>query len=45
MGMKTIYIYRWTDDILWDQDLVKRENDAWLEGMEKLVEVVEGFMS
>jgi len=43
VGMKTVYIYRWTDDINEDQEVVKRENDAWLEGMEGLVGVIDGF--
>lgn len=30
--------------MLWEQDIVKKDNDAWLEGMGGLVEVVKGFM-
>ncbi|CAK4001065.1 (S)-2-haloacid dehalogenase IVA [Lecanosticta acicola] len=41
VGMKTVYVYRWTDDVLEDQEVVKNENDAWLDGMEALGEVIE----
>lgn len=40
VGMKTIYVYRWTDDINEDQAAVRRENDAYLEGMDGLSEAV-----
>lgn len=41
VGMKTIYVYRATDDILEDQEVVKGENDAYLEdGMLRLGDVV-----
>lgn len=40
-GMKTVYVYRWTDDINKDQAAVRRENDAYLEGgMAGLAEAV-----
>lgn len=33
-GMKTIYVYRWSDDILEDQEKVKQEGfDIYLQGM------------
>lgn len=38
--MKTVYIYRWTDDINENQAAVRRENDAYLEGMDGLAEAV-----
>jgi 2-haloalkanoic acid dehalogenase type II len=40
VGMKTVYIKRWTDDIREDQETIKGENDAYLEDMEKLDEVI-----
>ncbi|KAK3113762.1 hypothetical protein LTR53_008627 [Teratosphaeriaceae sp. CCFEE 6253] len=43
VGMKTIYIYRWTDDVLEDQAVVREENDAYLESMDGLVNAVEGL--
>lgn len=36
VGMKTMYIYRWTDDVLEDQEVIKKENDAYLTDMEQL---------
>ncbi|KAK4497554.1 hypothetical protein PRZ48_012005 [Zasmidium cellare] len=40
-GMKTVYIYRWTDDIHEDHEKMKGEFDAYLEGgMQGLDEVV-----
>lgn len=39
--MKTVYIYRWTDDIREDHGKMKEEFDAYLErGMDGLDEVV-----
>jgi 2-haloalkanoic acid dehalogenase type II len=40
VGMKTVYVWRWTDDVLEDQDVIRGENDAYLEGMEALDEVI-----
>lgn len=40
VGMKTVYVYRWTDDINEDQAAVRQENDAYLEGMDGLAETV-----
>lgn len=40
VGMKTVYIYRWTDDVLEDQELVKQENDAYLMDMQKLPQTI-----
>ena len=40
VGMKTVYVYRWTDDILEDQEVVKKENDAYLTDMTHLDETV-----
>lgn len=38
--MKTIYVYRWTDDINEDQAAVRLENDVYLQGMDGLAEAV-----
>jgi FMN phosphatase YigB (HAD superfamily) len=43
VGMKTVYIHRWTDDINEDMDIVKRENDFFLEDMTELAAVIERF--
>ncbi|KAL3713498.1 hypothetical protein TMatcc_002201 [Talaromyces marneffei ATCC 18224] len=43
VGMRTVYVRRWTDDVLEDMDVVKGENDAFLEGMEGLGDVIRGF--
>jgi 2-haloalkanoic acid dehalogenase type II len=40
VGMKTIYIRRWTDDILEDQEVIRGENDAYLEDMLELDEAI-----
>jgi len=40
VGMRTIYIHRWTDDVSWDQELIKRENDVYLNDMNNLAEVI-----
>lgn len=40
VGMKTVYIHRWTDDINEDMELVKGENDFFLEDMAELVTVI-----
>ncbi|KAI3396248.1 hypothetical protein diail_12392, partial [Diaporthe ilicicola] len=40
VGMKTVYVYRWTDDINEDQAAVRQENDAYLESMDQLAETV-----
>ncbi|OTA97965.1 hypothetical protein M434DRAFT_18847 [Hypoxylon sp. CO27-5] len=44
LGMKTVYVYRWTDDRSEDMDAVKRENDMFLgesdDGMQRFVCVV-----
>jgi len=39
-GMKTVYVYRWTDDVLEDQEVIKGENDAYLEDMRGLNDVI-----
>ncbi|KAJ9500311.1 hypothetical protein H2202_004106 [Exophiala xenobiotica] len=39
-GMRTVYIHRWTDDINEDMEVVKGENDFFLEDMTDLVEVI-----
>ena len=40
VGMKTVYIWRWTDDVREDQEVIRRENDAYLEGMRELDEAI-----
>jgi 2-haloalkanoic acid dehalogenase type II len=40
VGMKTVYVYRWSDDILEIQEKVKKENDAYLTDMTTLDEVI-----
>lgn len=44
VGMKTVYIRRWTDDIDEDMDKVREEMDYFLDGMEKLPETIAKFM-
>ncbi|KAJ7605319.1 haloacid dehalogenase, type II [Roridomyces roridus] len=43
VGMKTVYVYRWTDDIRENQEVVRGEHDVYLEGMDGLVEAVVGL--
>lgn len=43
VGMKTVYVYRWTDDIREDQEAIKSENDAYLYDMRNLSGVVADF--
>jgi 2-haloalkanoic acid dehalogenase type II len=40
VGMKTVYVRRWTDDVLEDQEVIRGENDAYLEDMGELDEVI-----
>ncbi|KAJ6600995.1 (S)-2-haloacid dehalogenase IVA [Mycena vulgaris] len=40
VGMKTVYVRRWTDDIREDQEVIRSENDAYLEDMLELEEVI-----
>ena len=40
-GMRTIYIHRWTDDINEDMEVVKGENDFFLENMKELAATIE----
>ncbi|KAK9238910.1 HAD-like domain-containing protein [Lipomyces kononenkoae] len=39
-GMKTVYIHRWTDDINEDMEVIKGEDDFFLEDMADLAEVI-----
>lgn len=39
-GMKTIYIHRWTDDINEDMEVVKGDNDFFLQDMTNLAAVI-----
>lgn len=41
VGMRTVYVHRWTDDVREDQEVVRGEHDVYLEGMEGLVDAVE----
>lgn len=43
VGMRTVYVYRWTDDVKEDQDVVQGENDVYLEWMEGLVDAIAGL--
>jgi len=36
VGIRTIYVKRWTDDIHEDQELIRSENDAYLDDMREL---------
>ena len=40
VGMRTVYIHRWTDDINEDMEVFKGENDFFLEDMTGLEEVI-----
>jgi 2-haloacid dehalogenase len=40
VGMKTVYVWRKTDDIWEDQEVIRSENDAYLEDMQELDEVI-----
>jgi 2-haloacid dehalogenase len=40
VGLKTIYVHRWTDDIDEDMEKVKTEFDFYLENMETLPDVI-----
>ncbi|KAF7627993.1 putative hydrolase [Aspergillus flavus] len=40
-GMKTVYIHRWTDDIHEDMEIIKGENDFFLEDMTNLAGVIQ----
>jgi 2-haloacid dehalogenase len=39
-GMRTIYVYRWTDDVDEDQEALKKEFNIYLEDMTKLPEAI-----
>ena len=40
VGMKTVYVRRWTDDVNEDVGVVRGENDAFLDDMTGLAEVI-----
>jgi 2-haloalkanoic acid dehalogenase type II len=40
VGMKTVYVYRWTDDVLEDQEIIKGENDGYLNDMKELADTI-----
>jgi 2-haloacid dehalogenase len=40
VGMKTVYVRRWTDDVWEDQEVIRGENDAYLEDMKELDQVI-----
>lgn len=44
VGMKTIYVHRWTDDIDENMDEVKKEFDVFLEDMKGLPSTISGMM-
>ncbi|KEF56182.1 haloacid dehalogenase, type II [Exophiala aquamarina CBS 119918] len=39
-GMRTVYVHRWTDDINEDMEVVRGENDSFLEDMTDLAAVI-----
>jgi len=39
-GIRTVYIRRWTDDVNEDMEVVKGENDVFLEDMSGLLEAI-----
>ena len=39
-GMRTVYVHRWSDDIHEDMEVVKGENDAFLEDMKEISEII-----
>jgi len=43
VGMKTVYVERWTDDVCEDKGLVRGAVDYYLEGMEGLPDVLAGM--
>ncbi len=40
VGMRTVYVRRWTDDVREDQEVVRGENDEYLEDMRGLESVI-----
>lgn len=42
-GMNTVYIHRWTDDVNEDMEVVRGENDFFLEDMTRVAEVIGRF--
>ncbi|KAK3358798.1 (S)-2-haloacid dehalogenase IVA [Lasiosphaeria hispida] len=40
VGMRTVYVRRWTDDVDEDMEVVKGENDVFLEDMSGVVEAI-----
>lgn len=40
VGMRTVYVRRWTDDVWEDQEVIRGENDAYLEHLRELDEVI-----
>jgi FMN phosphatase YigB (HAD superfamily) len=40
LGMKTVYVHWWTDNVLEDQGAVRGENDAYLDDMRGLDDAV-----
>jgi 2-haloalkanoic acid dehalogenase type II len=43
VGMRTVYVRRWTDDVNEDQEVIRGENDAYLEDMTRLDTVISGL--
>ena len=40
VGMKSVYVRRWTDDVNEDMEVVMGENEAFLEDMTELADVI-----
>lgn len=40
VGMRTVYVRRWTDDVLEDQEVIRRENDVYVEDMRQFHEAI-----
>jgi FMN phosphatase YigB (HAD superfamily) len=40
VSMRTVYVRRWTDDVLEDQEVIRRENDVYLEDMREFHEAI-----
>ena len=43
VGMRTVYVRRWTDDVDEDMEKVKNEFDAFLENMEDLSNIIKSM--
>ena len=43
VGLRTVYVHRWTDDVLENQEVIKTEFDAYLEDMSELGATIAGL--